>query len=226
LIYFSHLPDSFIGVVFPTRFLGLMTGEFDHNSRIYGYRVFRSLSLESFCSLRKQPYSSLKVSNVVYYENWDSELGYLESLHKSRKNSSYSNSVHGKLGRICFGLDPFGDYVAPNLRKIAGTISRNTIISLGSFSLYQLESLKDLPSSTGYPIVYRYDFAGTFCTLIEGVHDSRDFFKRKDYRDFRTFIEIGFRNPKDIMIHPTRNQFKYWSDMFLTRLGINIYRHV
>jgi hypothetical protein len=226
LIKFNYFTDVFIGVAFPTRFLGFAVGELDYGSKIYGYCFFCSLDMDSFCSLRAQNSINFRVSNLPYHENWDFDLDYLKSLDMASRNVLYPHSVYDKLGRICFGFDPFGVYVAINLRKITGNPSRSKIISLPLLSLYQLENLKDPPNSNNYPIFYKYDVVESSYMIFEGLHDSPDFGGISASWVSQAFIEIGFRNPKDIMIHPTLNQFKYWSDVFLSRLGFSIYRCV
>jgi len=226
LVRFNYFSDVFIGVSFPARFLGFMTGELDYDSKIYGYCFFCSLNMDSFCFFRVQNPSNFRISNLPYHENWDSELDYLKSLDRASKNVLYPHSLYDKLGRICFGFDPFGVYVAMNLRNTTGNFSRSKIISLPLLSLHQLENLKDPPNSNNYPIVYKYDVVESSYMIFEGLHDPSDFGGITASWVSQAFIEIGFRNPKDIMIHPTLNQFKYWSDVFLSRLGFSIYRYV
>ena len=224
MVRFNYFSDVFIGVPFPARFLGFAAGELDYGSKICGYCFFCSLNMDSFCSLRAQNSVNFRVSNLPYHENWDSELDYLKSLDRASKNVLYPHSVYDKLGRICFGFDPFGVYVAINLRKTTGTFSRSKIISLPSLSLYQLENLKDPPDSSSYPISYKYDVVESSYMIFEGLHDPSDFGGITASWVSQAFIEIGFRNPKDIIIHSTLNQFKYWSDVLLSKLGFSIYR--
>ena len=226
MINFNYFSDVFIGVVFPSRFLGFAAGELDYGSKICGYCFFCSLNMDSFCSLRAQNSMSFRISNLPYHENWVSELDYLKSLDRASKNVLYPHSVYDKLGRICLGFDPFGVYVTMNLRNKTGNFSRSKIISLPLLSLHQLENLKDPPNSNNYPIVYKYDVVESSYMIFEGLHDPSDFGGITASWVSQAFIEIGFRNPKDIMIHPTLNQFKYWSDVFLSRLGFSIYRYV
>jgi len=224
LIRFNYFSGVFIGVVFPIRFLKFMCGELEQNSKIYGYCFCCSFNMDSFCSFRAQNPSNYRVSNLAYYENWNSELDYLKSLDGSSKNFLYPRSVYDKLGRICFGFEPFGVYVAMNLRNTTSNFSRSKIINLPLLSLHQLENLKDPPNSNNYPIVYKYDVVESSYMIFEGLHDPSDFGGITASWVSQAFIEIGFRKPKDIMIHPTLNQFKYWSDVFLSRLGFSIYR--
>lgn len=224
MINFSYFLDVFIGVVFPSRFLGFMSDEIEHNSKTYRYCFFCSLDIDSFCFFRKRHRSHFRVSNLPYHENWDSELDYLKSLDRANRNVLYPRSVYGKLGVMGFGFDSFGVYVATNLRNITGKVSRDKILNLRSFSLYQLETLKDPPVFTTYPIGYKYNVSESRYTLVEGLYGSCDFFGSGESWASRVFIEFGFRNPKDIMIYSGHNQFKHWSDVFLNRLGIGIYR--
>ena len=224
MVKLNRFSGSFIGVVFPSCFLGFMVGELDHNSTYYVYEVFCSLSIDSLCSIRSS--SHVRVSNLPYNSDLKSELDYFKILDQSSKSQTYPFSVFGRLGIISFGFDKFSFYGAANLRKITGAASKNKVASLSSFPLYQLESLKDLPDCSNYPITYKRNaFDGRY-TIVEGMCYSHDFPRTDDFWSWtmQVFIEIGFRNPKDIMIHPTLHQFQYWSDIFLKRLGINTYR--
>jgi len=224
LIKFNYSSNSFIGVAFPVRFLGFMCGELEHDSTFYAYDVFRSLNMDSLCSIQAR--SHISVSNLLYNANLDSELDCFKSLHRASENFTCPYSVYGRLGKVSFGFDKFGIYGAANLRKITGVVSRNRIISLWSFPLYQLEILKEPPSSTRYPITYKYDVVDSCYTVVEGIHSSCGFSESNKSWASQVFIEIGFFNPKDIMIHSSINQFKHWSDVFLNRLGIDIYRRI
>ena len=222
LIKFNCFSDSFIGVAFPSRFLGFVSCELEHNSTFYVYHAFRSLSIDSIRFLRAQSY--IRISNLPYNFNYQSELDYFDILDRASRNFTYSYSHFGRLGAISFGFDKFGFYVAPNLRKITGAVSKKKIIDLGSFVLYQLEHLKDPPDCNNYPINYVSDDNGGCHAIVEGVYYSFESLRKSGSWKLQVFIEMGFRNPKDIMIHPTLNQFKYWSDVFLGKLGIGIYR--
>jgi hypothetical protein len=90
--------------------------------------------------------------------------------------------------------------------------------------LYQLDSLKDSPDVAAYPIDYKHDFSTNSCLVIECASDSRSFSELDLSGSIRATIEIGFKNPKDIMIHFNQNQFKYWADVLLAKLGFGKYR--
>ena len=224
LIKFNCFSDSFIGVALPSRFLGFVSCELEHNSTFYVYHAFRSLSIDSLCFLRSQSY--IRVSNLPYNFNYHSELDYFDILDWASRNFTYSYSHFGRLGTISFGFDKFGSYVAPNLRKITGSVSKKKIIDLSSFVLYQLEHLKDPPDCNSYPITYNRDDIDGCHIIVDGIYYSFESLRASSSWAAQVFIEMGFRSPKDIMIHPTLNQFKYWSDVFLNRLGISTIRSV
>ncbi len=225
MIRFSESSDSFIGVVFPIRFLGFVSCELDYGLFIRAYYVFRSVSLELIRLFQKMG-RRMDVSNLPYWPIFDSELDYLRALDRASSNAYISQASSGsRLGSMNFGFGSFGDYVATNLRKMPTSFSREKILGMGLFPLYRLEFLKDAPSCKAYPILYKYDAVAECHIILEGVLDPRyESSSRGCYWATRSFIEIGFRNPKDIMIHPTQNQFRYWSDVFLSKLGFNIYR--
>jgi hypothetical protein len=233
MIKFNYDWECFIGVAFPARFLGFARLEWDQGSNICSYGVFLALDLNEFSYLMIRSSFRLKVFNLPSSVSYESELEYLKGLYSSIREFVRVPSVWGQLGRMFYGFDTFGFYVATNLRKIDGVVSRNKILSLGMFPLYQLELLKDPPDINRYPITYKYDPFEGRNELIDGKLDPCDYSacgsvlpKSDGYGRIWKFIEIGFRNPKDIMIHPTKNQLKYWSDVFLYRLGVDIFRRL
>ena len=224
LIRFNHSSKSFIGVAFPIRLLGFVSCEVDCGSLIFGSYVFRSVSLDLFCTLQEQ--DNYRLSNLPYSFNWDSELNYFKSLDRASKDIVYAHSVYDRLGRICFGFDPFGTYVATNLRNVTSDVSLKKVINRVLFPLHQLEFLKDSPTSIRFPITYKYNPVDCCHTVVEGIHESCDSSEPNGSWVSHVYIEIGFQNPKDIMIHSSYNQFKHWSDVLLSRLGIDLYRFV